>query len=507
MKKLSIIALMLIVLASFAFAGGASETSDSATKEVTYKESVVVADGSQITTGDPQMQNNIQHNRLFKCSHNTLVSYNSSTATYEPELATSWSWNDDLTELTLKLRDDVYFHNGEHFTAADVKYSYERIMTLNSTASSKFTGVLDHAEIIDDYTVKLVLVKPNVDWLDTLALPLASIVNQKAIEADELHGPWIGTGLWIIDALEEGDYVHLSKNDNYWGEQTPTRELTFRYMSEASARLIALQTGEIDVCISPASTEKDFVKEDPNLSLIELAGSTCCYLAFNTSKGPGSDENLRLALAHCINYEDVLLGASAGEGKRAITNWGPNTFGYYDGFGDYTYDLDLAKEYLAKSQYKEITISVKDSARLRAAQIIQANAKEIGLTVNIEELEAAALTSKSAYKTATHEAMVYTMGWNSYGDDASRAYGVNSNTNKATLNNERVTELLSLARQCTDAETRKAYYAEIQTMNHEHAWYLPLYYAELTIATNKNVSGIIWEAHQSHDYSNIVVTN
>lgn len=507
MKRLSIITLILIVSASFAFAGGSSEGAGSTAKETTYKEKVVVADGSQLTTGDPQMVNNIQHNRLFKCSHNTLVSYNSELATYEPELATSWSWNDDLTELTLTLRNDVTFHNGEKFTAADVKYSYERIFNVNSTATSKFNGVLDHTEVIDDYTVKLVLAKPNVDWLDTLALPLASIVNQKAIEADELRGPWVGTGMWIIDALEEGDYVHLHKNDAYWGGTTPTRELTFRYMSEASARLIALQTGEIDVCIAPATTEKGFVLSDPNLTLIELPSSTCCYFAFNTSNGPGADENLRLALAHCINYEDVMLGSSSGEGTVAISNWGPVTFGYYDGFGAYEYNLDLAKQYLAKSAYKEIVVSVKDSARLRAAQIIQANAKEIGLSIVIEELEAAALTSKSAYKTAGHESMIYTMGWNSYGDDGSRAYGVNSNTNKAVINNERVTELLSLARQCTDGDTRKAYYAEIQTLNHEHAWYLPLYYTALSIATKKGVSGIIWEGHQAHDYQNIVVAN
>ena len=506
MKKLLVSLICVFLICGFIFAGGSGEQKSASTGEIKYKDSVVCADGSQITTGDPQAINNLQHNRLFKCSHNTLVSYNTAEAKYEPELATSWEWSPDLLTLTLKLRDDVTFQNGEKFTAKDVEYSYKRIMEMNSTASSKFVGVLDHVEVVDDYTVKLVLVKPNVDWLDTLALPLASIVNQKAIEADELKGPWIGTGMWIITDLEEGDFVHMVKNDNYWGEKTATRELTLRYISESSARLIALQNGEVDVCIGPASTEKSYVLEDPNLELIEIPSATCCYFAFNTSKGPGSDENLRLALAHCINYDDVILGASSGEGTRAITNWGPITYGYYDGFGDYTYDLELAKQYLAKSAYKTLTISVKDSARLRAAQIIQANAKEIGLTINIEELEAAALTAKSAFKTAEHESMIYTLGWNSYGDDASRAYGKGSNTNKATLSDDRVMELLELGRSCTDDTQRKQYYAEIQTLNHEHAWYLPLFYTELSVAINKGVSGVIWEGHQSHDYSRIEVS-
>ena len=67
-------------------------------------------------------------------------------------------------------------------------------------------------------------------------------------------------------------------------------------------------------------------------------------------------------------------------------------------------------------------------------------------------------------------------------------------------------ELLELGRQCTDDAKRKEYYKEIQVLNHEHAWYIPLYYTELSIAINKGVSGIIWEGHQAHDYSNIVVT-
>ena len=67
-------------------------------------------------------------------------------------------------------------------------------------------------------------------------------------------------------------------------------------------------------------------------------------------------------------------------------------------------------------------------------------------------------------------------------------------------------ELLELGRSCTDDAQRKQYYAEIQTLNHEHAWYLPLFYTELSVAINKGVSGVIWEGHQSHDYSRIEVS-
>ena len=134
MKKTFIAILSLLLVAGLAFAGGSGESSSASSGPV-YKESIVLGDGSQITTGDPQSINNMQHNRIFKCSHNTLVSYNSTTSAYEPELATSWEWSSDLLVLTLKLRNDVTFQNGEKFTANDVKYSYERIMGMNSTAS------------------------------------------------------------------------------------------------------------------------------------------------------------------------------------------------------------------------------------------------------------------------------------------------------------------------------------------------------------------------------------
>ncbi|MBO4392954.1 MAG: hypothetical protein J5800_01310, partial [Spirochaetales bacterium] len=79
MKKTIIVILSLLLVAGFAFAGGSDEKAASTSSEPVYKESIVLGDGSQITTGDPQSINNMQHNRIFKCSHNTLVSYNSAT--------------------------------------------------------------------------------------------------------------------------------------------------------------------------------------------------------------------------------------------------------------------------------------------------------------------------------------------------------------------------------------------------------------------------------------------
>ena len=102
MKKLLVSLICVFLICGFVFAGGSGEQKTT-TGEVKYKEAVVCADGSQITTGDPQAINNLQHKRLFKCSHNTLVSYNTAEAKYEPELATSLEWSDDLLTLTLKL--------------------------------------------------------------------------------------------------------------------------------------------------------------------------------------------------------------------------------------------------------------------------------------------------------------------------------------------------------------------------------------------------------------------
>ena len=471
-----------------------------------YQKNVVIGLEQGITTGDPHKLSNIPHNELFNMTHDRLVAMDLDDLSFHPELALSWKWTSP-TVLELVLRRNVKFHNGATLTASDVVFSFERAKSVGTTASAKLAG-LKLIEAVDTYTVRMTLDKPNVDWLDTLALPMSSILCKSAVEANPADGGYIGTGAWIIKTLKPSDYVLLTRNNAYWAELPKTETVTLRYIPEDSARLIALQNGEVDVCINVLSTEIKFITDDPKLSLIQYNSTSLEYLAFNTSKAPGNDQNLRLALAYALNFDDIMTVATGGLGTKAVTNWGPKTFGYYDGFGSYVRDLEKAKKYLAMAYPRggaKLEISVSGIDRATTAQIIQDQCRQIGLTITVNELEGAALTAASAFKTAKHQSMIYNLGWNSAGDDSRRPYYIGSNTNKAIITDNRIMELIDKASTEFDDKARKAMYREVQEINHEQAYYIPLYYPVLSIGVKKNLSGVTWNAHKSHDFTYVNV--
>lgn len=483
-------------------AAESAASSDTEAPAAGYRKSLVIGIDNAITTQDPQATNNFSHNILFKMTHDRLVAQNTETLEIEPELATEWQWNGDQ-EIVFKLRDDVSFSNGDHMTAADVVYTIERAKGPESTVGDFFVSI-EQAEAVDDYTVRITLSQPNVDLLPLLSYPHACILSKAACEADPTGGSAVGSGAFIVEELVASDYVKLKRNDSYWGEMPNTEQMTIRYIPEDSARVIALQNGEINVCTEPSNTELHFISDDPNLSLVQLNSSSCVYLAFDTSEAPGNDENLRLAVAHALNLDDIITVAADGQATKAVSNWGLSTYGYYDDFGNYEQNLELAKEYLAKSYPNggaKLEISTTGNERVTVAQVIQEQCRAIGLEVTVNEVEAAALTAMSKFNVAEHEAMVYNLGWREYGDDASRPFGVDSNTNKAIVSDPRIQELLVLARGEQDDAQRKEYYKEIQEINHEKAYYIPIYFAYQYVGITEGLEGVDWQSNRSHDFT------
>ena len=109
--------------------------------------------------------------------------------------------------------------------------------------------------------------------------------------------------------------------------------------------------------------------------------------------------------AGIVNKEDIIAAAANGYGKVAVSNWGYRTYGYDDSFGDYEYNLDLAKEYLAKAEHKEITAIVRGTKTrdVNALTVVQEQARQIGLTINIEGIEAADLSERTQFQNHTQK--------------------------------------------------------------------------------------------------------
>ncbi len=467
------------------------------------KEDIVIGMKSKHTTIDQMEASNTQHNYMWRMIYDTLVHFNNETKELEPQLATEWSTDDGGKTYIFKLRDGVKFHNGETLKASDVVFTFNR-MEGTTSCNGVFVKV-ESVEAVDDLTVKMTLVDPNLDWPYMMTLPTASIMNEKAVTDDPERGPGVGTGPWQVDSYEFGNYTTLTAFEDSWRGAPYAKTFTFRYIPEDSARLIALQNGEIDICAEPATIELGRIEEDPKLDLVSYDGGSLTYFAFNTQKEPASNEDLRKAVAYAIDIDSIIAVAAEGHGKKATSFWGWDEYGYYD-CGGYERDLDKAKEYLAKAFPNggaTLDISCSGAERKTIAEMMQSQLKEIGLEVNITELDSAGISTSTT--NGEHQSCIYGMGFNIFGDDARRILQPGSAVNKAHYDSQEVMDLLDKAVAETDEATRKEYYKQIQEDIYEHVPYIPLYFADGFIGVKKGTGGIDIYPTSHHDYSYVFV--
>lgn len=529
MKKLLALVLAVLMVVSLTACGGnggaTNEPSQAATGNETptqpteglgssviegeeaasYKEHINIALASQITTLDPGLISNVQHYYLFNMVYNTLVFYDNNTKEFTGELATTFEWADDTySKVHIVLREGVVFHNGEPLTADDVAY------TLDRTTSSLVSNTYDHCEIVSDNELYICLNQPNVDFMYVLSHNSSAVVNKDALEADPDLGGVIGTGPWVIDMANyvAGDTIELVRNENYWGELPVTKSISLRLISNASARLIALENGEVSLMTSIAPTEVMAAQGNDEINVYNYNTAQMYYFAFNNTNGPAANDlKLRQAIAYAINREDLYAATGDEGGSPATTFWGWHMKFYADQFDlDLSYNPEKAKELVAElgdNTTLHLMVNTTSSDYNIMAQVIQEQCRQVGITIIIDEVDSAGASANSKYKTATHEAMLYSINMNDWDSDMARLLSVNSNTNKAVLNNERVIELLSQGVATTDEAERAAIYAELQILIHDNCFYIPLYYTSDTVAYRDGVSGMRLSYSRDHDYSYI----
>lgn len=489
---LVVLSLLLGVLAGSALA-----------EDKRFKEKLVVAFSTKLTNIDPQSINNVQHKRLFLLMFDGLINVNPQTNELMPGLAERWEMTEDGLSWTFFLRKDVKFHNGEPFTADDVVFTIERgKATAGGSSRGMFTTV-DNMAVIDDYTVQINLTSVNMDLLYILGQPGFGMLNREAIEADAEKGAYIGCGPWKFNDFREGDYVLLERFDDYYGEKSPTKFLELRHIAENSARLISLQNDEIDVCMDPNNVELDFVKEDPNLELVQQNGTNLQYFAFNVQREPGNNPAFRQAVAHAINIEEIILAAFEQMGVPANSFWSWAQYGYNADIKPYEYNPELAKKIIDDNGLAGTTLKIMTTGaeRILAVQILQKQLAPIGIKVELEEVDSAGFTSLT--NAGEHQACIYGITYVNYGDDARRTFAAGSTTNKSHQNNPRIQELMDLALAETNEEQRLKYYHEWQEVAHEEIAVIPLVYQILSVAINKDVEGIEFEPGGIHDFSGI----
>lgn len=520
MKRL-IALLMAILMTAGVLAGCGSGSSDNYTGDG-IKKTLVIGTDADINNLDLQKQQDQINNIILKNTHQTLVFF-TNEQTFEPGIASSWEYlNDEGTILRFYLRDDVKFSDGTALTAEDVKFTYE--MALENLVATVLKGMLS-VTVVDEYTVDIETETFNNEFIASLASVPLSIQSKAAYESGMENPYYIGTGPYKFVDWVEGEYCRLEKVEGYWGESGTnvpeyyapgvSEAIEFRPYIEASARVIALQNGEIDVCINPPINELQYLEEDEDITVFEKTGTRLFYFAFNVEARPWNNQTLRQAVACAIDREAVIDAAVYGKGIPQTTILNRGLWGFYDDMEGFDYDVERAKQLMAEAGYANASAEnpvisttltyASSNPYEQIATVIQANLKEIGINVTLIKLEDAAL--KSECSEGNQELFVWRWNEDSKVDFVYRdLFYSDSANNYHQYSDFYVDQLTDTVAAEKDETVRLAAAQELQAYLVDACPQVPLYIANLVIAYNKNLQGEYLFGGGNHIWAHAYVT-
>lgn len=517
MKK--ILAFLFSVMMIFALVGCGGGDKKAENTGAGHKEKLVIGTDADINNLNLQKQQDAANNVILKCTHQNLVYFNNGAKggdRFVPGLATDWKFVDD-THIIMHLRKDVYFNDGKKtpMTADDVKFTLD--MAMNNVVKSALAGYVG-CTVKDPYTVEIEIASYNNEFIQSLSsLPLA-IQSKKAYD-DGVKEPWfIGTGPYKYDNWVQGEYCRLVKVKDYWGNSLPadhdfaagpSEVIEFRPIIEASSRVMALQAGEIDVCVNPPINDLKFLKEDKNVEVYEQPGTRLFYFAFNVEQKPWDNKKLRQAVACAIDKKSVLDAALNGKGTMQKTILNRGLWGFYDDMKGYDFDLKRAKELMAEAGYPNggitTTLTYANGAPYeQIATVIQANLAQIGIKVNLEPMETAAL--KSYCKDGKQKLFLWRWNEDSKVDFVYRdLFYTGSGSNYHHFADPKADAMIDAVATLKDQDKRMKTGIELQEYLVEECPQVPLYIANLVVAYNKNLKGQCFYGGGNHNWSHAYI--
>jgi len=511
MKKLSylfsVITLMVtIVIICVLFIATEALAAQSEGQHETPKDKIVFSTRLDFTTMDVTNTPSTITKSVYHSVYNTLVEKDVATNEIIPALAESWTM-DSPTEYSFILRQGVKFHDGSDFTSADVKFTYERALEHNSSKSK--LASLASIELDGDYALKIVLKQPNMDFLDIITDPTLSILSKNAFEAlgDE-KGIQQGTGPYKYKEWDQGSYLDLEANDEYWGGKPATGELRLQYISESSSRLIAVKTGEMDFIQDPPLSELANIKADSSLKLLTYPSASVELLFFNTKQPPMDNPDVRRAIEYALNRQDIVDGVFLG---NAIPNNNimHSSNAYYSEIESVDQDIEKAKELLAKAGYAdgfELTLISNSSPDSQAiCTIVQAQLDEIGITVKYEPLENATHTTVAKSGEGYHMDSCQWSGY-AFGPDLGIReiiYSSGSN-NYAHYSDAKMDQMIDDAIKIEDKSERIAAYKAIEEYSEDVMVVYPICVKNYTFVSGINVEDIPQPNGPIMNYRNLV---
>lgn len=386
MKKMISLLLVLAMVLTFGVTAFADEQ---------YAEWIYNGRVGDLDTADPYGGTSSQTEWFTNMTFDTVVYNNPETGAIDPELAYKWEANEDNTEWTFYLEENVYFHNGDHLTAEDVKFTYLYAANLDGAVNvvKTFTAgsYAKEVEVIDDYTIKFILKQPMPDFPAYMEM---KVYSKNAIETlGHAEGSVIGTGPYYYDKDNtiSGQIFVATRNDNYWRDMTPykTVHIACKNYTEKNAMTAALQAGELDFSFNLSNADYNTVDNDPNLVIEQRTGCASYYMGFNyaSKNADMNDVEIRRAIAQCIDKEALV--EIAWEGHAVVSNnfCAPSGLGYSADVQGIEYDPEAGAATLQAKGVKNLTLVHYQGEAATMAEVIQACLSVAGVDVTLRLID------------------------------------------------------------------------------------------------------------------------
>jgi peptide/nickel transport system substrate-binding protein len=272
-----------------------------------------------------------------------------------PALAESWTISADGKQIDFKLRKNVKFHNGDPFTAEDVKFTFERIVAPDSTHSYRrgYMDPIDKIEVVDPHTARFILKQPWPAFFTTARFALTHIVPKKYYESVGAKGfkeKPVGTGAFKLAEMKAGEWTKYEAFPDYWGAKAKTQFVTQRLVAEPFTRYAMLEKGEADIAAGVSGALLERVRGNKDLRVILSPYAGTVSLLFNKTDFPqAEDKRVRLAVAHAINRDAIAKNITGGVCEPSSSMLTPGTFGFLEGIAKVPYDANKAKDLLKQA--------------------------------------------------------------------------------------------------------------------------------------------------------------
>src|SRR5262245_8089223 len=466
---------------------------------------ILRARGADPVPFDPQLTRNFKTNTTLSFVYSKLLRHKvgpdvqPGTFIVEPDLAERWESPDDTTYI-FHLRQGVKWHNkppvnGRELVAEDVKFSFDRFLTVPGNPERQLLESVDRVEVVDRYTVKFVLKEPFVWLLDILANAMCTWVV--APEVGEKYGDFkkvettIGTGPFLLESYEPNVKTIFKRNPDYFRQGLPYIDgVEWLVVQDESTGLAMYRTGQLDTGPGGNWTVRQedleaLKKSHPHLRYQDMLAINSTTIWMRTDQPPFNDVRVRRAISQAIDRQALieavyLRGEPSPAIGRGLAQWSLPIDQLGKGARYYQYNPMEARRLLAEAGFAKglktpLTVSSGYGRDLiEATQLVQNYLKDVGIEVELKIQEYGAYQATTGQGKFDGMAMgPFAVAWE--GDSALYGpYMPDQPRNRGHVNDPKLAVMLKEQRRIKDLEARKHVIFEIQRYAAQQQYYVYL---------------------------------